>query len=210
VTGPGFNGWGFGMVAGGTGSGQVSPPNLIGWTAGTDTGFITLTNIGDQPAWPRYLCYGPGTFLIGDSNTGNLISFGPLLPGQVVLLNSLPRLPSVVDVTPPSTSAAGSDQLGVLQTVEQDVTGFIEGVINLATNFNVPPLLQTFESFFGIVPPQGPLYSLLSGRFSTPLNPMLEQTGAPANTTFIPCQIQGGNAQSKIVAACTPFRRWPE
>jgi hypothetical protein len=207
VYGPGYRGWGFGMQAGGVGSGQTNMPTLSFWSGGADTGYITLTNIGDQEAWPRYLCYGPGTFLIGDSNTGNLISFGPLLPGQVALLNTLPRLPGVVDVTPPATS---SPQAGLLQVIEKDVAGTLEALINFATNNNVPPLLQQFESFFGIVPPQGSLYSLLSGRFTTPLPPMLEQEGAPANTVHIPCQIQGGSSTSRIVAAVTPLRRWPE
>lgn len=160
--------------------------------------FLELCNRGDQPGWPRYLCYGPGTFSIGDgSGSSRMITFGPLLAGQVALLNTLPRLPGVVDLSPNQPA----QPLDLLQ-------GLLKGLIDFATNNNVPPLLQEFESLFGIVPPQGPLYSLLNGRFTTPLDPMLEQDGPV--TSFIPCKITGGNGDSKIIGAVTPLRRWPE
>lgn len=161
-------------------------------------GQITLTNIGDQPAWPRYLCYGPGTFTIGDGdNAANSITFGPLLDGQIALLNTLPRLPAVVDLTPTQTP----QQLDVVQEI-------LSALINFVTANNIPPLLTEFESLFGILPPQGPMYSLLQGRFTQPLAPMLTQVGPV--TSNIPCSITGGNAATQIIAASTPMRRWPE
>lgn len=165
----------------------------------TSSGHITLTNTGDQPGWPRYLCYGPGTFVIGDGgNASNSVTFGPLLDGQIALLSTLPRLPAVTDLSPAQSTAGNNAQTNNLITT----------LINFVTNNNVPPLLAEFESLFGITPPQGPLYSLLSGRFTTPLPPMSESVGPVPSS--IPVSIQGGSATSKIVAAVTPMRRWPE
>ena len=137
-----------------------------------------------------------------------MISFGPLLAGQIALLSALPRLPAVLDLSPPVATALSTTQLNFFQSLESAVGGFLQTLINFVTNNNVPPLLAQFESLFGITPPQGPLYSLLSGRFTQALPPMLEQVGP--QESHIPCQIQGGNSQSQIVAAVTPYRRWPE
>jgi hypothetical protein len=206
--GPGYRSAGFGMSAGGTGSGQVVPAMLSQFNAGFATGDISLTNIGDQPAWPRYLCYGPGVFLIEDVGTGNMITFGPLNAGQVALLNTMPRLPPVVDLSPAQNAASTNAPTGLLATLQTDAKNFLQTLINFATNNNVPPLLQKFESLFGITPPQGPLASYLSGRFTQPIVGMQEQVGA--TTTNIKCQIQGGSDQSQVIAALTPYRRWPE
>lgn len=162
----------------------------------TTAGFVNLTNTGDQPGWPRYLCYGPGTFTIGDVGTTNSITFGPLGDGQIALLNTLPRLPAVVDLSPTQPK----------QTVT--FQSLIQELINFATSNNTPPLLQEFESLFGILPPQGNMYSLLSGRFTQPIAPMLEQVGPQA--VSIPVAIKNGSAKSQIIAAVTPQRIWPE
>jgi hypothetical protein len=165
-------------------------------------GHLPLTNIGDQPGWPSYLCYGPGTFSFGDgpsptNNLTNPIQFGPLMKNQIALLTTLPRLRTVVDLSPNQPP----QPLGFFQSL-------IATIINFVTVNNVPPLLQEFESIFGIQPPQGPFYSLLNGRFTQPVPPMAIQTGPV--TSFIPCQITGGNGASKIVASLTPMRKWPE
>ena len=207
AVGSGYRAAGFGMVAGGTGTTQVLPPNISYFSAGVGTGHIYLTNIGDQPAWPRYLCYGPGYFQIEDVGTGNMIGFGPLQQGQVALLNTMPRLPPVVDLSPAQKSP-GATPTGLLATLQQDGQNFIKTLVNYATNNNVPPLLQKFESLFGITPPQGPLGALLNGRFTKPILGMQEQSGP--NTKAINCHIQGGNDQTQIIAALTPYRRWPE
>jgi hypothetical protein len=162
----------------------------------TTSGYVSLTNIGDLPAWPRYLCYGPGTFSFGNGpNSSSFITFGPLDAGQIVLVTTEPRLRSVVDLTP------GQPQdLGLFQDLLSDLISF-------ATNNNTPPLLQRFESFFGIVPPQGNLYSLMNGRFTNPVPGT--PYGTPPQTQYIPVSISGANANSQIIAALTPQRRWP-
>jgi hypothetical protein len=163
------------------------------------SGFLPLTNIGDQDGWPRYLCYGPGTFQFGDGpGSSNMVTFGPLLENQIVMLETLPRLRSVIDL---SVNQPPAQQLDIFQELLKDLISF-------ATINNVPPLLTEFESFFGILPPQGVLYSLLSGRFTTPIPPKAE--GEVPVTSHIPVTITGGGADSKVVAAVTPYRRWPE
>lgn len=167
-------------------------------TSGTDTsGFLGLSNIGDQEGWPRYLLYGPGTFTIGDGVGGSSIVFGPLADGQIVLLTTLPRLRSIVDLSP----NLPTQQLDIFQQLLQDLLNFV-------TNNNVPPLLQQFESFFGILPPQAQLYSLLDGRFTTPIAPKVE--GQPPTIANISYSISGADGNSKIIAALTPLRQWPE
>lgn len=165
------------------------------------TGFIQLANRGDQPGWPRYTVYGPGTFNIANGpGSTQMIKFGPILAGQIVLLTTQPRLRSVVDLSPVS-----------ITTTPQELTQFqelIEALVNLASLGNTPPLLELFESVFGILPPQGILYKLLEGRFTKSIAPKPE--GVPPITSKIACSITGGNASSKINAAVTPKRRYPE
>lgn len=181
------------------GSVGVSVTPLVDGTTSA-SGFVNLSNIGDQPGWPRYLLYGPGTFTIGDVGTPNSITFGPLLAGQVVLLNALPRLPAVVDLSPTPSATTTTQQ--------NQFASLLSDLINFVTNNNIPPFLQEFESLFGILPPQGNLYSLLKGRFTQAIPPMLEQVGPV--TTSIPVSITGATAASQIIAAVTPQRRWPE
>ena len=166
------------------------------------TGFAPLTNIGDQPAWAAHVVYGPGIFGFGNGPAStSMITLGtetdPILDGQIVLVTTNPRLRSIVDVSPgqPTQTLTGSQQ-------------FLEQLINLVTNGNTIPLLQWFESLFGIAPPQGNLYALLNGRFTTPI-PGVPQPSL-AQTQYIPVSITGGNSNSKIVSTVTPLRRWPE
>lgn len=187
-------------------------------TNGAASGFCPLTNLGTRPAWPRFLVYGPGTFTLGNGanvyavgqsaasgtapgivGTGSVpVTFGPLKDGQIALITTLPRLRSVVDVSPtqPAQSLSGFQSL-------------IETIVNLVTNNNTPPLLQAFESLFGILPQNGPMYSLLTGRFTTKSALAPKQDGYAPVTSWIPVAITGGNNNSKIVAACTPYRTWP-
>lgn len=159
---------------------------------------MPLTNIGDVEAWPRYLLYGPGKFYIGNGPlVDDMIEFGPLLPGQVVLLETEPRRRSIVDVSP---AALPEQVLNPFQAL-------IKALVTFATNNNVPPLLQEFESLFGILPPQANLYSLLNGRFTRPVP--AKPAGSLGATNPIKIRIDDGNAQSKVVAALTPRRRWP-
>lgn len=191
--------WGFGVGVPVILGNLVPPPPISQWWADDNavvaqSGFVTLTNRGDIPAWPRYLCYGPGTFQFG--GPGGAIVFGPLLDGQIALLTSDPRMPAVVDLSP-------SQPPQVLTPFQQ----LMENLISYATNNNVPPLLQQFESKFGILPPQGNMYALLNGRFTTPV------PATPGGTVpvpySIPVKIVDGTSTSQIVAAITPRRRWP-
>jgi hypothetical protein len=205
LLGPLHRGRGFGMEAGpGITGSQVAPPPLQLFDTGdnntvTQNGFLNLYNRGDQDGWPRYLCYGPGTFTFSDGPAPSdyKVTFGPLLENQIALVTTLPRLRGVTDLSPEAPAA---------QTVNQ-FQKIVEELISFATNNNVPPLLQQFESLFGILPPQGNMYSLLTGRFTTPIPAKVE--GLPPKASPIACSIVGGNADSKIVAALTPLRRWP-
>lgn len=203
----------------------ASAPQTL--TDGAASGYCPLTNLGTRPAWPRFLCYGPGTFTLGNganvyatgasSASGTApgivgtasvpITFGPLKAGQIALITTLPRLRSVVDVSPvqPAQSLSSFQSL-------------IETLVNLVTNNNTPPLLQELESLFGILPPQGVMYSLLTGRFTSQSALTPKQDGYMPVTSWIPVAITGGGntglggnapATSCIVAACTPYRTWP-
>lgn len=205
LLGPSHRGRGFGMQAGpGLFGTQVAPPPLQLFEAGdnntvTQNGFLNLPNRGDQDGWPRYLCYGPGTFTFSDGTAPSnyTVTFGPLLENQIALVTTLPRLRGVTDLSP---TAPAAQTLNEFQTI-------VEELISFATNNNVPPLLQEFESLFGILPPQGNMYSLLTGRFTTPIPAKVE--GSAPVPAQIACSIVNGNADSKIVGALTPQRRWP-
>lgn len=204
--GASYRGIGFGMYAAGSFLTQATPANIKKITAGDNStvsqqGYLTLTNIGDIDSWPRYLLYGPGTFYIGNGpDSQDYVEFGPILDGQVVLLETEPRLRSVVDLTPSTVET--SDVL----TPFQKLIG-LEKVLTLAANRNHPPLLRELESQFGVLPPQGNLYSYLTGRFSNPIP--AKTPGAAASTSTIWVKIDNGNASSRIVGAVTPYRRWP-
>lgn len=165
---------------------------------GNGGGNVALTNIGDQDGWARFLCYGPGTFSFGNGpNSSQMVTFGPLLPGQIVQITTEPRLRAVVDLSPNAPTQTSNE----LQSL-------IQFLVNLVSFNQVPPLLQWVESLFGIRAPQGVLYSLLNGRFSNPI----PGCGQPsdAQTTYTNVGISGGDSNSKIIAALTPLRRWPE
>lgn len=194
---------GFGLSVVGSVLGQLFPPAVTGIGAGgpvtTVSGELALTNFGDQDGYPRYLCYGPGTFKIANGpDSSEMVEFGPLVAGQIGLLTTLPRLRGVVDLTPSQPSLA----------VTPEFDNFVSRLISLAVNNNVAPLLEQFQSLFGMRPPQGVMYALLRGRFSKPIPP--KPAGLPPTPAKIKVQILNGDASSKIIAALTPKRRWPE
>lgn len=179
----------------------VVPQPIAYWSMGdnttiTQSGVCPLTNRGDVEAWPRFLCYGPGKFGLGNGpGSKDMVTIGPLEDGQVVLVITEPRLRSIIDLTPSQV---------VPQNQWQTLLGEI---ISFATNNNVPPFLQQFESFFGIVPPQANLYSTMSGRFTVPIPGC--SYGSPPPTSELAVSITDGGPTSKVVAAITPRRRWP-
>lgn len=181
---------------------QHAPPTIDEWSMGdnlvlTQSGYLNLTNFGDQVAYPDYICYGPGTFKFGDGpGVEATIEFGRIEEGQVALLRTHPGDRNVYDIT-----ADYSEQdLPFFQT-------FLKSVLSLAFNGNIPPLVSWFESLFGISPPQGNMYTLLRGRFSKGIPP--RGLGLP-ETHKVSVQITGGSANSRVVASITPMRRWPE
>lgn len=173
------------------------PPKDAPLVGGSGSGFLPLTNIGTEDAWPTILFYGPGTFrFAAGPGLSTMITFGPLAAGQIVLMRTLPRLRVLTDLTnAPSQVLTPPQQL-------------LSQIINFVTNNNVPPLLAWFESQFGILPQQGPLPSLLSGRYTVAF-PGVEQPNR-AQQQYLAVSISGGNADSKIVARIDPQRGWPE
>ncbi len=202
--GSAYRGIGFGVCARGSLIEQATPARIRKISAGdnatvSQSGYLPLANCGDTEAYPRYLLYGPGYFSIGNGpDTPDVVEFGPLLAGQVVLIETEPRRRSVVDLTPSTVSTSQ-----VLTPFQQ----LIKNLVSFASIGNVPPLLQQFESLFGILPPQGNLYSYLNGRFTRGVAAKLP--GQEPVTSQIRVKIDNGNASSKVVAALTPRRRWP-
>lgn len=202
AVGTAYRGVGFGMESGDGTFHQAIPPTVLNWSMGdnvtvTQSGHLELTNFGDQEGFPDVVVYGPGTFFFGDGpGTEPTIEFGPLTDGQVALIKTHPSARGVYDLT--------------AEHSEQDLPffqSFIKGLFSFAFNNNVPPLMQWFESFFGIAPPQGNLYALLKGRWSKGVPP--RGTKLP-ETSQIAVKLVNGNADSKVIAALTPMRRWPE
>lgn len=204
AVGSGNRGSGWGYLIGAGPTEQQVPPTIDQFYVGenvksTQTGHLLLTNVGDQTAYAKYLVYGPfDKVRIGNGpESTTFIEFGPLADGQIAALISLPRERGVVDLSP--------DQ------PEQVLTGFqtfIDRLVKLAVSGDVPPLLEWFESLLGIKPPQGELYHLLQGRFTKGIPK--KKAGVPPETVSIPCEIVGGDADTKIVAGIIPRRRWPE
>jgi hypothetical protein len=201
--GPSYRGSGFGMVAGDGLLVQDIPPSVTKWSMGdnsglTVSGHLTLTNFGDQDAYPDYLVYGPGTFTFADGpGEQPTVEFGPLTDGQIALLRTDPGIRGVYDL---STSAAAETLQGY--------SAYVQQLGSLAVNDNIQPLLSWFQSEFGVAPDQGNLYAQLQGRFSQPIPAM---TLADTPTTHqIAVNITGASAATQVIAVITPQRRWPE
>ena len=198
-------GVGFGMAAGAGIFSQASPAWVRKIAAGdnstvSQSGFLKRTNIGDQPMYDDYICFGPGVFRIwnGPGATDN-VEFGPLLPNQVVMLRTDPRDRNVYDLTavPPTPQ-----ELTIFQRALKQFFSF-------AFANNVPPLVQAIQSLFGIRPPQGNVYSLLRGRFSDAAAIPPKSPGNPATPYHVKVEIDDGNADSRIISSGTPLRRYP-
>lgn len=202
--GPTFRGVGFGMHAKGAWITQGTPGDIQKISAGDQTGsaqwgFVRRLNIGDQPMWDRYTLFGPGTFKIGNGpNTTDFVEFGPLLPNQVVQLRTDGRERAVVDLTSvPPTAGELVDYKKALADLD-----------SFAPIANIAPTREANASAFGVVPPQGNMHRLLKGRFSRPIPP--KSPGRPAEEYHVAVSIEDGNASSRILAAGTPRRRYPQ
>lgn len=198
-------GVGFGMQASAALLTQATPASVRKISAGDNAtvsqgGFLSHTNIGDQPMYVDAVVFGPGVFRIWDGpGASEYVEFGPLLPNQVAMLRTDPRshTPLVQDLTsvPPTPQ-----ELNFFQAALKRLTG-------AAANSNV--FLQQIESAFGITPPQGPMYSLLNGRFSSRAAIPPKSPGRPAEPHFLKVEIDDGNAASRIISTGTPRRRYP-
>ena len=196
-------GLGFGMQAGAALITQATPAAIRKISGGDSSGagqsgFLKRINVGDQDYWDRYTCFGPGIFRFGNGpGSTDMVEFGPLLPNQIMQIRTDPRKYGVRDLT---VIPANPQELNIFQQALKDFVSF-------ATGNNVPPLLQSIQSVFGIAPPQGNPYSLLKGRFSRPIP--ARSPGEPVQPHFVKVEIDDGNASSMVIASGTPLRRYP-
>jgi len=203
LMGEDYRGVGWGLESGTSLTIEITPADLRKFTAGDNvgeaqSGMLRRINMGDQPMWDRYTLHGPGTFYIGSGpGSTEMVKFGPLERGQVVQIRTDPRKRGVVDLTsvPPSPQ-----QLTFWQQAVKDFLTFASGN-------NSSPLEEEILSKFGIMPPQGNMYSLLEGRFAKPIPP--RPAAGPAQAYDVLVEGTGGDADTRIVAAGTPLRRWP-
>ena len=198
-----YRGVGFGGHAAGALFTQGTPPDLRRITAGdaaatTQSGHLRMFNIGDQPMWPEFTLYGPGTFKIASGpGSSDMVEFGPLVPNQVVHLRSDQRRRQVVDLTrEPATAADLLEYRDAMRQLE-----------SFAPIGNLGPTVESNASAFGVVPPQGNLHRLLKGRFNRPIP--RRQSGRKPEPHLIAVSITGGNADSRIECSGTPLRVWP-
>lgn len=167
--------------------------------SGEGAGWLSFLNTGSENAWPVLLFTGPGTLSFSNGaaqNTATQLSFGPLQAGQKVLLSTNRRRRAVVDLSA-NTAAPNTPTQALLAQI-----------INFVTNNNVPPLLQLFESQFGVYPPQGNLYELLTGQYTNPLPGVREPSWATLSQMAV--SITGGNADTAVTGRIDPQREWPE
>ena len=175
-------------------------PYVSVFQTSSGSGFLPLMNIGSEDGWPSIICYGPGTFSFSNGpGSTTMISFGPLEAGDVAVVNTFPPLRGVVDISSSGYNAA---------TSENFLQNLLQTIVNFVTNDNVPPLAQWFESLFGVLPPQSPLYSLLNGRLTNPIPGVPQPSWATLN--YLSVSITGGSSSSKMIGRIDPMRRSPE
>ena len=206
LVGADHRGVGWGMRAAGAIFTQATPAAINQVTAGDNStvaqeGYLRRANIGDQPMYDTYTVFGPGTFkfwLGPGAGPQDYVEFGPLLPNQVVFIDTDPRRRVVQDLTsiPPTPQ-----ELNIWQRA---LDGFLAFAIGSRT-----PLAQSIKSAFGILPPQGNMFSLMKGRFNdaAAIPPKPAAGGAPMH--YVKVAIDDGTAESKVIVSGTPKRRYP-
>lgn len=215
LLGADYRGVGFGMKATTGITSQRSPAWLSRISAGdnaavTQSGFLARTNVGDQPMYDDYTVFGPFTKLkIYDGpGSSQFIEFGPLLANQAALLRTDPRDRNVYDLA--SVPATPSQQE---RSIFEAALG---GLLSFITLGGENPILSVVQSIFGIFGggsapalPQGNMYSLLRGRFSDNSAIPAKSPGNPATPYHVKVEVEGGNADTLVIASGTPLRRWP-
>lgn len=203
-----FRGAGFGGYAAGSLVTKGRPAAIRRVTAGTSavsntvSGVLKRVNVGDQDRFDEYTLVGPGTFKIAAAaGSKDMVEFGPLLPNQTVQLRTDQRERTVVDIT---MTAAIADQMA---KQFPEIEKWLDQLKSFAAIGNTTPTLNVNASAFGVVPPQGNLGRLLKGAFTRPIPP--KSPGRPAETVQVAVEIAGGNSDSRIRAAGTPLRRYP-
>lgn len=206
--GASFRGAGFGGYAAGSTVTKGRPAAIRRVTAGdsavtnTVKGALKRINVGSQDRYDEYTLVGPGTFRIAAAaGSKDMVEFGPLLPNQMVQLRTDQRDRPVVDIT---QTAAIAEAMGSKYPWLQE---WLKQLESFAGNGNTAPTLKANASAFGVVPPQGNLGRLLKGAFTRPIPP--KSPGRPAERVQVDVEITGGDANSRIIAAGTPLRKWP-
>lgn len=206
MLGEDHRGIGVGMRAGAALLSQASPSTIRKVSAGdnaevSQSGFLKRINIGDQPMYDDYTLFGPGMFKLYDGpGSDEYVEFGPLLPNQVVFLRTDPRTNTTL-VQDMTVTPAWPQQLNVFQDALQKFLTF--------AGANGSALEDQVKSMFGVQPPQGNLYKYLSGRFSDNAAIPAKSPGNPVAPYFVKVEIEGGNADSMVIASGTPRRRYP-
>lgn len=198
-------GVGCGQRAGAGWISQATPASLAWIQAGdnvkvSQSGFMECYNIGDQPMFRDKTLFGPGLFRIYDGpGSEDYVEVGPLLPNQVAFLPTDPgsKIPLIQDLTsvPPSPQELDAFQKAVKKITE------------LFTSENA--YTRQVESMFGIKPAQGPLYSLMKGRFSENSAIPAKSPGRKAKPYYVRVEIEDGNADSMVISGGTPLLRYP-
>lgn len=202
--GAGLRGVGTGGQAAGAFVTQGTPATIKEVSAGdltsaAPTGYLTRINVGDQDMWDRYTITGPGTFEIaaGPGST-QMVKVGPLLPNQRVQLRSDNQQRRIVDLTQEPPTA---NELLEYRKVLAELDSY-------APIKNIGPTRAANASEFGVVPPQGNLHRIIEGWFTHPIPP--KSPGRSAEEYRVACKITGGNPDSRIIAAGTPMRKFPQ
>jgi len=201
-----YRGVGFGMYAYRQLIGQAAPSSVKSLTAADNItvaqeGYLTRYNIGDQKFYDTYTVFGPGTFkfwLGPEAGPNDYVEFGPLLPSQVAHIVTDPRKRSVQDLT---------SQPATPQEIEQWKFA-LEGLLDIAGG-SQQGLAAEIKSVWGVLPPQGPLYSLLKGRWTDASAIPPKKAGESVRPYTIKVGVDNGSASSRIIASGTPLRRYP-
>lgn len=175
---------------------EVSAGDL---TSSAPVGYLTRINVGDQDMWDRYTITGPGTFEIAAGpGASQMVKIGPLLPNQRVQLRSDGQKRRIIDLTQvPATANELLEYRKVLAELD-----------SYAPIKNIGPTRAANASEFGVVPPQGNLHRIIEGWFTHPIP--AKSPGRPAEEHRVAVKITGGNADSRVIAAGTPLRKFPQ
>ncbi|SBS73770.1 Gp15 [uncultured Mycobacterium sp.] len=201
-----YRGIGFGVRAGGALLTQASPASVRNVSAGDNatidqSGYLDFVNNGDQPGYADITVFGPASSVKiwngPGADVNEYVEIKNVLPNQVFFIRTDPRRKIIQDL---SSVAPTPQELDIFQEAANSF-------LNFATARGA--LRDQLKSAFGINPPQGNVETLVKGRFTDDCGIPAKSPGKPAEKHLIKVTIDGGNAQSQIVASLTPRRRSP-